>query len=103
MATTTYQETYQQWQNDPEAFWANAAEEIDWYKKWDKVLDDSNPPMYRWFVGAEVNTCYNALDRHVERGRAEPVGPWFMTARSPIQLNATPTVSCGMRWPGLPG
>ncbi len=66
----TYQEIYNQWKQDPEGFWANAAEDIDWYKKWDKVLDDSNKPFYRWFAGAEVNTCYNALDRHVENGRA---------------------------------
>ena len=44
---------------------------MHWYKTWDKVLDDSNKPFYRWFTGAEVNTCYNALDRHVENGRAD--------------------------------
>ncbi|AGF78143.1 acyl-CoA synthetase/AMP-acid ligase [Desulfocapsa sulfexigens DSM 10523] len=55
----------------PEEFWANAAEGIDWIKKWDKVLDASNPPSYRWFRGAELNTCYNAVDRHVEAGRGE--------------------------------
>ncbi len=54
-------------------FWARAAEAIDWNKKWDTVLDDSNPPFYRWFQGGELNTCYNALDRHVERGRADQV------------------------------
>ena len=56
---------------DPEGFWAEAAQAIDWVKRWDKVLDRSRPPFYRWFVGARVNTCYNALDRHVERGRGE--------------------------------
>ena len=56
---------------DPESFWADAASGIDWNKTWDKVLDDSNPPFYRWFVGAECNTCYNAVDRHVEAGRAD--------------------------------
>ena len=58
--------------SDPSGFWADAAEEIHWYKKWDKVLDDSNKPFYRWFTGGEVNTCYNALDRHVSNGRADP-------------------------------
>ncbi len=67
---TTYQETYQQWLNDPQGFWAGAAEDIHWYKKWDKVLDDSQQPIYRWFAGGQVNSCYNALDRHVEGGRA---------------------------------
>ena len=56
---------------DPRGFWAEQAERIDWVRRWDSVLDDSNPPFYRWFAGAEVNTCHNALDRHVESGRAE--------------------------------
>ncbi len=60
---------YQQSIEDKEGFWAQAAEGIDWYKKWDKVLDDSNVPFYRWFQGGELNTCYNAVDRHVEKGR----------------------------------
>jgi propionyl-CoA synthetase len=66
-----YQEVYAAWKADPQGFWAEAAQAIDWYKKWDKVLDDSNPPLYRWFPGAEVNTSYNALDRHVANGRGE--------------------------------
>jgi len=56
---------------DPEGFWGEAAEAVTWYKKWDKVLDAANPPFYRWFTGGELNTCYNALDRHVESGRAD--------------------------------
>jgi propionyl-CoA synthetase len=56
---------------NPNAFWAEAAEDIHWFKRWEKVLDDSNQPFYRWFVGGEVNTCYNAVDRHVEHGRAD--------------------------------
>ncbi|MBV8408193.1 MAG: propionyl-CoA synthetase [Alphaproteobacteria bacterium] len=56
---------------DPEGFWAEQAAPIDWSKPWDKVLDASQAPFYRWFAGAELNTCYNALDRHVQRGRGE--------------------------------
>ncbi|HVZ02024.1 MAG TPA: propionyl-CoA synthetase [Dongiaceae bacterium] len=56
---------------DPAGFWAEAAADIDWLKRWDRVLDDRNPPFYRWFSGAELNTCWNCLDRHVERGRGE--------------------------------
>jgi propionyl-CoA synthetase len=56
-----------------EEFWAEAAEAIDWVEPWKHVLDDSRAPMYRWFSGARLNTCYNALDRHVERGRADQV------------------------------
>lgn len=71
---TLYDDAYQQSINDPEAFWAKAAEDCKWDKKWDKVLDDSNKPFYRWFTGAELNTCYNALDYHVdERGRGDKI------------------------------
>lgn len=66
-----YQDLYQRSIDDPEGFWGDAAADITWYKKWDKVLDASNPPFHRWFVGGELNTCYNALDRHVENGRAD--------------------------------
>ena len=57
--------------SDPESFWAEAAEAIHWTKRWERVLDDSNPPSYRWFTGGELNTCYNALDLHVETGRGD--------------------------------
>lgn len=64
----TYAETYARWQQDPEAFWAAAADAAHWYKRWDTVLDDSRAPFHRWFTGGIVNTCYNALDIHVEQG-----------------------------------
>jgi propionyl-CoA synthetase len=66
-----YHKLYEDWKQDPEGFWGGIAESIDWYKPWDAVLDASNPPIYRWFPGAQVNTAYNALDRHVENGRAD--------------------------------
>ncbi|HXV83240.1 MAG TPA: propionyl-CoA synthetase [Candidatus Binatia bacterium] len=66
----TYDEVYASWFDKPEKFWAEAAEAIHWYKKWDRVLDASRPPFYRWFTGGMVNSCYNALDRHVESGWA---------------------------------
>ncbi|MDP7397472.1 MAG: AMP-binding protein, partial [Lentisphaeria bacterium] len=56
---------------DPEGFWAAAAESVHWYKRWDRVLDDRNVPFYRWFTGGVVNTCHNAVDRHVDSGRAD--------------------------------
>jgi propionyl-CoA synthetase len=56
---------------NPEAFWAEVATELVWTKPWDKVIDDSDAPYYEWFAGGEINTCYNALDRHCEEGRAE--------------------------------
>ncbi|KAA3625277.1 MAG: propionyl-CoA synthetase [Proteobacteria bacterium] len=67
----TYQSVHTRSIEQPEAFWAEAAESIDWYRKWDKVLDDSDAPFYRWFAGGQMNTCHNALDRHVENGRAD--------------------------------
>jgi len=67
----SYQEIYDQSLADPVTFWATIAEDIHWYQKWDTVLDDSRPPFYRWFRGGKTNTCYNALDIHVENGRAD--------------------------------
>jgi len=69
--TDPYEIAYQQSIEDPNAFWAKAAEDCHWYKKWDKVLDDSNKPFYRWFSGGELNTCYNAVDYHIDNGRGE--------------------------------
>ncbi len=66
-----YDDAYQASLNDPDKFWGQAAETITWDKKWDKVLDDTDAPFYRWFSGGRLNTCYNALDRHVENGRGD--------------------------------
>ncbi len=68
---SVYDEVYRRSLADPEAFWGAAAEDIHWTKRWDRVLDDRRQPVYRWFSGGELNTCYNALDRHVEGGRAD--------------------------------
>jgi propionyl-CoA synthetase len=73
MTLTRYQQAYQQSVKNPEAFWAVQAAGLHWDKPWDKVLDDSKAPFYRWFTGGKLNTCYNALDRHVENGRAEQI------------------------------
>jgi propionyl-CoA synthetase len=66
-----FEEIYQRSLKEPEAFWADAAAAIDWVEPWDHVLDDSRAPFYRWFSGGRLNTCHNALDRHVEGGRAD--------------------------------
>ncbi|HUI16094.1 MAG TPA: propionyl-CoA synthetase [Alphaproteobacteria bacterium] len=66
-----FEAIYRRSLRDPEGFWADAAAQVHWFKKWERVLDASNPPFYRWFQGGMVNTCYNALDRHVEGGRGE--------------------------------
>jgi len=68
---TNYNDIYQQSINDPDTFWSKAAEQLHWIKKWDKVIDLDAKPVPRWFTGGQINTCYNAVDRHVESGRAE--------------------------------
>jgi propionyl-CoA synthetase len=69
--TGEYRLAYQRSLQDPEGFWGEAAEDVVWIKRWERVLDDSNKPFYRWFRGGVVNTCYNALDRHVDEGNGE--------------------------------
>jgi acetyl-CoA synthetase len=64
-----YEVLYQKSLQDPQAFWAERAAELEWFKKWDSVLDDSNPPFYKWFSGGLTNIVYNALDRHLKTWR----------------------------------
>ena len=66
-----YHDTYQHWQSDPQQFWANAAEHIDWDAPWEKIFDENRAVYGEWFVGATCNTCYNCLDRHVNNGRGD--------------------------------
>ena len=66
-----YREIYNSWKNDPESFWMTAADAIDWVKKPSKALFSERAPLYEWFCDSEVNTCYNAVDRHVLNGRAD--------------------------------
>lgn len=69
----SYKEIYQRASENPQEFWAQAAEDLIWQKKWQKVLDDKNSPFNTWFAGGKINTCYNALDRHVEAGSSDRV------------------------------
>jgi propionyl-CoA synthetase len=66
-----YEQAHEQSIKDPEKFWGPVAEQCHWYKKWDRVLDDTEKPFYRWFTGGETNTCYNAVDLHVDQGRGD--------------------------------
>ena len=68
-----YHEVYDGWKRDPEAFWAEAAKAIDWFAPAEKIFDAAAGVYGRWFVGAQCNTCFNAVDRHVENGRADQV------------------------------
>ncbi|KRE60662.1 propionyl-CoA synthetase [Nostocoides sp. Soil756] len=71
MSTGAYAATYQRSLSDPTAFWGEAARAVEWSTPPTTVLDDANPPFYRWFRGGRLNTCFNALDRHVRDGRGE--------------------------------
>ena len=66
-----FDHVYRRSLDQAEEFWAEAARHIDWQRQWEHVLDVSAAPLYRWFSGGTLNTCYNALDRHVENGRAD--------------------------------
>ena len=67
----SYKKVYNSWKNDPEAFWMTAADAIDWVTKPSKALFADRAPFYEWFSDSEVNTCYNAVDRHVLNGRGD--------------------------------
>ena len=69
----SYADVYQSWKSDPEAFWMQQAEAIDWVEKPSKALFDGNAPLYEWFVDGKLNGCWNAVDRHVEAGRGAQV------------------------------
>src|ERR1043166_2236767 len=92
-----YEATYESWRRDPEGFWAEAAEAIHWYRRWDQVLDSSRAPFYRWFSGGLVNTCYNLLDTHVENGRAQQIA---LIYDSPVTRSEERRVGkeCRSRW-----
>jgi propionyl-CoA synthetase len=66
---TAYAAIHAKSRQDPEGFWGEIAQGIDWIRKWDRVLDSTRAPLYRWFPGGELNTCWNAIDRHVAAGR----------------------------------
>jgi len=68
-STGTYEALYRRSLSAPEAFWGELAESLHWHRRWESVLDRRDASTYRWFAGGELNTCYNALDRHVDRGR----------------------------------
>ncbi|MBT4758316.1 MAG: acetate--CoA ligase [Opitutae bacterium] len=69
----SYTALYQKSIKEPEAFWAEAADNLHWFKKWDTVLDASEAPCYKWFDGSRTNLSYNCLDRHINEGRGEKI------------------------------
>jgi propionyl-CoA synthetase len=98
MATSRYRDAYRRSLTDPDGFWAEAASAIHWDRRWDRVLDATQAPLYRWFTGGRLNTCYNALDRHVAAGRGEQAAliydsPVTGTVRSVSYRELTATVA----------
>ena len=75
-----YRQVYENAWADPATFWADAAKDLHWYKRWDKVLDTTDSPHHMWFKGAECNMCHNAVDRHVQEGRGEDTAILFDSA-----------------------
>lgn len=71
--SSIFETVYRQSIDEPEKFWGKTAEEVHWYKRWERVLNGSRPPFFRWFAGGILNSCYNALDLHVEDGRGDQV------------------------------
>jgi len=68
-----YDNLYKETISNPEKFWGDAAKDVKWFSPYKKVLDNSNPPFYRWFHGGKINTCFNAIDRHVEEGNGSRI------------------------------
>jgi propionyl-CoA synthetase len=78
-----YKKAYEESIHHPEAFWEKAAKEIHWYKPFERILDGSSKPFYRWFQGGKLNTCYNAVDYHVDQGRGDQ---WAIIYDSPVTV-----------------
>ena len=79
-----YLDIYKESIENPELFWGQTAENIFWYKKPSKILNKSNPPFYKWFEDGVTNTCYNAIDVHIDRGNGDKIA---LIYDSPITSN----------------
>ena len=92
VAMASYEAVYRRSIEDPEGFWREAAEAIDWeVAPGDRILDRSREPFYRWFPGARLNTCYNLLDRHVDGGRGEQAALIYDSPVTVDRRGPTPT------------
>ncbi|MCG9696187.1 propionyl-CoA synthetase [Shewanella sp. Isolate11] len=86
-----HKQLHQQSIENPNAFWEEAAKSLMWDKPFSRVLDDNDAPMYRWFSGGELNTCYNAVDRHVEAGRGEQIAIQYVSPITDTEYGITYT------------
>ena len=89
---------YEQAARDPQGWWASQADRLDWAEPYSKVLDDENPPFYKWFTGGTLNASYNCLDRHVAAGLGERVALHWLGEDGGERRS--PTRSC---WPTCSG
>ena len=69
--TNYFNKIYQESIQNPEEFWRKVSDDIFWFKKPSKILDKSNPPFYKWFEDGVTNTCYNAIDVHIDNGNGD--------------------------------
>ena len=83
--SSTYNSVFSQSIQNKEDFWSKAAEDVRWIKKPTQILDASNPPFYKWFKGGKINTCFNALDRHVEEGNGDRTAIIFDSAMTGVK------------------
>ena len=83
--SSTYNSIFSQSIQNKEDFWSKAAEDVRWIKKPTQILDASNPPFYKWFKGGKINTCFNALDRHVEEGNGDRTAIIFDSAMTGVK------------------
>ena len=97
-----YEQEFRRSLTDPEGFWGDAAKDIDWYQAPTVVLDRSRPPFYRWFADGVMNTCFNAVDRHVRDGRGQQPALIYDSPVTGTQ-RTSPTPSCRTRSRGSPG
>ena len=84
-----YKEIYEDSINNREDFWKNISEDVFWYKKPTKILNSSNPPFYKWFTDGVTNTCYNALDYHIDKGRGEKLAIIYDSPITGVQKKFT--------------
>ncbi|MFO7651532.1 MAG: AMP-binding protein, partial [bacterium] len=84
-----YDEVTRQALADPEKFWAEQGEKLFWFRKWDKAVDRSREPFYRWFVGGLTNMCYNAVDRHVAAGKGDRVAVIWESPETGLERKVT--------------
>ena len=87
--TDAYQTAYRRALEEPELFWSEQAQLISWDQPWTSVLDSSEAPVYRWFSGGKLNTCYNALDRHIKAGRGDQLALVFDSAMTGARRSFT--------------